>query len=66
MIPANEKEPDEIGTKWCQLCGGNTKYIGGMDYDVDEYACTLCGAVHLFRLTYKKGKVVSSVLESIV
>ena len=63
--PEPEAPKGEVGKDFCQMCGSKTQYVGGVDYDMDEYQCTHCKAVHLFRLTYRNGKVVSSVLETI-
>jgi hypothetical protein len=59
-------EPDgKAGENFCQLCGGKTKFAGGMDYDAEDFICQECGALHVMRLTYKNGKVISSVLETV-
>jgi len=56
----------EVGSDYCQVCGNKTKYIGGRNHDIDEFQCEKCKAVHLVRVTYSKGKPISSILESII
>ena len=58
----------KVGEDFCQLCSSPTKFIGGVDYDKEDFECTNknCRAVHVMRVIYQNGKRVSSVLESII
>jgi len=59
----------KVGEDFCQLCGEKTKFAGGTDYDLEEYICTKCGAVHVMRIAdehYKGGVPRKLVLESII
>lgn len=62
MIPA----PDgEAGIDFCQICGGKTKFIGGPSYDVENYECNDCKALHNVRVEYHRGRVSGRMLESV-
>jgi predicted nucleic acid binding AN1-type Zn finger protein len=54
------------GEDFCQVCGGNTKFIGGCDYETENYECRSCGALHIMKVLYTRGVRTSSHLESIM
>ena len=64
MIPAPETE-GKAGEDFCQVCGGKTKFVGGSTYDMEEFECRECKALHNVRVIYHKGKPVQRILESV-
>ena len=61
-----ESKPGNPGEDFCQVCGGNTKFIGGCDYETENYECRSCGALHIMKVLYTRGVRTSSYLESIM
>lgn len=61
-LPSQDGEP---GSDYCQLCGGKTRFIGGSSYDLENYECTSCKAVHDVFVEYHKGKVRKRILVSV-
>ena len=64
MIPVAGKDGN-AGENYCQVCGGDTKFIGGSSYDMEEFECKDCKAIHNIRVVYVKGKAVERILESV-
>jgi hypothetical protein len=61
------KKVDKPGEDFCQVCGGTRmKYIGGVDYDTEDYMCLDCEAIHTMRVFYKGGVRTHSAFESIL
>lgn len=60
-IPDNGKP----GEDFCQVCGGETRFVGGSSYDVECFECKSCKAFHNVRVEYSKGVAVNRILESV-